>query len=512
MRHTIDAMQRRYQQSFDPRWVDAMVYRLTPETWMRWFDSGDLDERLLPLIVEVCRRTPKTQHWIASREVELVRDYLRGHDLPPNVTIRLSADYLDQVTDLPSIPGCVVSTVTRDAKAEQAHNCPVTFATDAAIDSCESAGCRACWQKSVKWVNYNLHSETRASAFVAVAQADMRELEQHLIEPVADTNVSGVVPPVDLAAETMQRMRVDDILALFRTRLEQIQRHGGFAVLYATGREINFFASWIRRVEQDAERQARALIRLRDVYGEFRIPETTAQLWRRVVEQFDPVLDEGCTSMEMLAEVGIGKLDVIVSLAELNTAHWGYGPGGEILLSEAITEGPFDVRELTVDDLKDLRKCLLEMKRLAETPVQVRATPSCSPAIPSTSDIGSGLGTDSPRDQTCAHREPTAPPTLTASETAIANMALEAKAEVTTSVTEARLTDACGQSWAVRTCNAALAGWDSTVSALEIIPEIADIDAYAVLQASGQGDGTPPRRRLLWFDDLTHRTLDFPLT
>jgi hypothetical protein len=98
-----------------------------------------------------------------------------------------------------------------------------------------------------------------------------------------------------------------------------------------------------------------------------------------------------------------------------------------------------------------------------------------------------------------------------ADETATA-ITLGGTTEITTSISEGTARDTAGNLWTVRVCNGALCGWDSTASALEITPVSSDHDAYAILQAPSTGDGIPPARQLLWFDNFVGRTRNFPLT
>ena len=146
-----------------PLWVDAMSFLIArrctigdPElSFFRWFDSGDLQTiDHLVKILEVARRTPGVHHWLATREVKLLKHYDKGvkaglYPLPPgNVTFRVSASRFGQppLTNLPTW----ANTATVDW--EQApHNCPAPKQNN----SCGS--CRACWDKSVPNVNYHQH-------------------------------------------------------------------------------------------------------------------------------------------------------------------------------------------------------------------------------------------------------------------------------------------------------------------------------------------------------------------
>lgn len=154
--HVQRALERRRERLSDPRWVDAMTLLLRDERYFRWFDTGDLlGLSHLCMIVEVCQRTPQCRHWLATREYGIVEQFVEQHQLPENLNIRLSADFIDQ--DYPHTPveGCTVSTVST-APRRDAHNCPASFGPFSKR-SCELANCRACWDRSVTKVNGRLH-------------------------------------------------------------------------------------------------------------------------------------------------------------------------------------------------------------------------------------------------------------------------------------------------------------------------------------------------------------------
>ncbi len=522
-------MARRLKGFRNPRWVEAAAYLLADEQLFRWFDTGDIqDAEMLGKIVEVVERTPRCRHWLATREIDIVRGYLQDHAIPDNLNIRLSADYIDQAADLPSVAGCTVSTVTRDGQAAGAHNCPVTFSDDKR--GCVEANCFACWERSVGHVNYGLHTMNSDAAYVVVGADDLAEFGQHNAEPIEMVVSVADIAPLELTPE-MARMRVDDVVTNFRSRVREIFSRGGFQVNYQFGREVVFHTNWVMRVESNQDRQDKALLRLQDVYAEFKIPATTAQLWKRVVECVDPDLLAGRTTMAMLAEIGISKLDVLVGLAGLDETYWRFDEYGAILLSEALTEGPFDVRQLTVDDLKDIYRRWLEEKRRRETPVPVAASDTTGSLPPPVlSPVADGSVTETVQatpalnfdvlhahdvDEVVAGNVDALESDMasdTATETATVVLRDE-RAVINVSLAKGSITDPDGNQWAVRVCNGALSGgWDSTASSLEIVPESSDQDAYAVLQAPSMGDGMPPTRQLLWYDNLFGMTRNFPLT
>jgi hypothetical protein len=502
------ARERRYERSFDPRWIPAMVYRLKDEESMRWMDTGDLDGRLFGLIMEVGRQTPNTRHWIATRERELVRAYLEDNTIPANVCIRISSDFIDQTDNLPWVDGCTVATVTRDHQVEGAHNCPVTWSDDKTIDSCDAAGCRACWE--VRHVNYRLHTENGDSAFCILSQADAFSLAAHIDEPVPEVASEDLVAPLELSVEQKRRMSVTDILELFYSRLEKIRQHGGFFVDFAYGKEILYFTDWITQVERNSERLTKALTRMSDIYREFRIPDTTAQMWKRVVGRFDPEVRAGRITMDMLAQIGISKLDVLVGIEQINDTYWSFDTDGAILLSSEITEGPFDVREITIKDLRERRATLLYDKVLRETPVQIPlggqgTMPSSGAASMQSNAPGP------PIQQQTLNPPPTSSETPHPTEPA-GDQGGGTRTEVTATVMNDVIDDDTEQRWKTRTVNGRLVRSESTTSAFEVTPTSPNVDAYAILEAPSLGDGSIPARQLLWYDGPTGRTLNFPLS
>ena len=67
-------------------WVTAMVAQVKRQRWFRWHDAGDVQSvEHMNKILEVCRQTPGTQHWLPTQE----RPYLpQPEDVPENLVIR----------------------------------------------------------------------------------------------------------------------------------------------------------------------------------------------------------------------------------------------------------------------------------------------------------------------------------------------------------------------------------------------------------------------------------------
>ena len=143
-KNTKIAMDRRLDALSDSRWVRAMVVLMKDRKYFRWHDSGDLQSAWhLKRILEVCKQTPDTKHWLPTREAKLLQ-YLDPDIIPKNLLIRLSAT---KVNGAASKSWPWTSTVT-DGKDK---TCP---APDQG-GKCKS--CRQCWDRSVINVQYAKH-------------------------------------------------------------------------------------------------------------------------------------------------------------------------------------------------------------------------------------------------------------------------------------------------------------------------------------------------------------------
>ena len=143
-KNTKIAMARRLEALSDSRWVRAMVVLMKDRKHFRWHDSGDIQSSWpLKRILEVCKQTPDTKHWLPTREAKLLA-LMDPNIIPPNLIIRLSAT---KVNGAASKSWPWTSTVT-DGKDK---TCP---APDQG-GKCKS--CRNCWDKSIKNVTYAKH-------------------------------------------------------------------------------------------------------------------------------------------------------------------------------------------------------------------------------------------------------------------------------------------------------------------------------------------------------------------
>jgi len=148
------AMEKRFSSLSDPRWADAistLIYR-SGDRYFRWHDSGDLQSiEHLRKIVAVCKNLPRVKFWLPTREYQTVEAYRRmGGRIPSNLCIRLSAHLING--KLPLGYGLPVSTVSshKNQTIPSTHRCP------AARQGNTCGRCRACWDPTVKIVEYSL--------------------------------------------------------------------------------------------------------------------------------------------------------------------------------------------------------------------------------------------------------------------------------------------------------------------------------------------------------------------
>ena len=122
-------------------WVMAMVAQVKRQKWFRWHDAGDVQSvEHMNKILEVCRQTPGTKHWLPTQE----RPYLPApEEVPVNLVIRLSGSKVDGPP--PTAWAHTSSVVTKGA------SCP------APSQGGKCRECRACWTKSIKNVSYGKH-------------------------------------------------------------------------------------------------------------------------------------------------------------------------------------------------------------------------------------------------------------------------------------------------------------------------------------------------------------------
>lgn len=147
-----NALARRLQSITDPRWVEAMVTMIksSKTKWFRWHDSGDLQStEHLGKIVEIAKQLPTVNFWLPTREYDIVREYVLTHNLPGNLTARLSSHKVDQ--DPPSGYGYVTSTVHTKGSKIIGEECKAYTREN------KCGTCRACWDPKVANISYPKH-------------------------------------------------------------------------------------------------------------------------------------------------------------------------------------------------------------------------------------------------------------------------------------------------------------------------------------------------------------------
>jgi hypothetical protein len=135
-----------------PQWVEAIAFqinRYNTDGYHRWFDSGDLQSvEMLDAICKVAMLTPNIKHWLPTREVRIVSEYLKNNMIPDNLVIRVSSPLVNG-HPLPHF----TNTSTVHAKGVPA----IGFACGAYNNGGKCGDCKACWTKTVRNVSYPKH-------------------------------------------------------------------------------------------------------------------------------------------------------------------------------------------------------------------------------------------------------------------------------------------------------------------------------------------------------------------
>jgi hypothetical protein len=119
-----------------------MAARIKKIKWFRWHDAGDVQSKEhMAKILEVCRLTPDTKHWLPTQE----RPYLPApEDVPDNLVIRLSRSKIDG-------PSSKAWSHESGVTTGEARTCPAPDQKGKCLD------CRKCWDKEVQTVVYGKH-------------------------------------------------------------------------------------------------------------------------------------------------------------------------------------------------------------------------------------------------------------------------------------------------------------------------------------------------------------------
>ena len=128
--------------------VEVMAFKLQHQKFFRWFDSGDLPNMEgLKKIVKIAELTPDTKHWLPTREIKLIQQYLKKNTFPKNLVVRVSAPMIDG----PPPKGFQnTSTVHKDKD-------PIGFDCVSRFQDGKCLSCTACWDKRIKNISYKAH-------------------------------------------------------------------------------------------------------------------------------------------------------------------------------------------------------------------------------------------------------------------------------------------------------------------------------------------------------------------
>ena len=143
------ALERRLATIRKKNWATNMARSINTAPFFRWHDSGDIQSlRHLHNIADVAKRTPDTLHWLPTREVGIVRDFLRNQSAPSNLIIRVSGAMMDGPRPKHFAH---TSTVHDRTIPTDSHVCP------AATQANQCGDCRACWSQDVGNISYPHH-------------------------------------------------------------------------------------------------------------------------------------------------------------------------------------------------------------------------------------------------------------------------------------------------------------------------------------------------------------------
>lgn len=135
------------------QWVELAISQIEMFVWFRWFASGDLQSvGMLEDIEEVAKHTPRTQHWLPTRETQFVDKWLEGRswfDVPENLAVRVSLTRINPVTDKRNRTYRQYP-CTSSVHSDDSFTCP------SSLQHGECGKCRECWDITGH-VKYKLH-------------------------------------------------------------------------------------------------------------------------------------------------------------------------------------------------------------------------------------------------------------------------------------------------------------------------------------------------------------------
>ena len=128
--------------------VYVMTYQLQDIKYFRWFDSGDLPHLdALKKIVQIAENTPKTKHWLPTREIKMIQEYLKSNKFPKNLIVRVSSPMVDG----PPPKGFKHTSTVHKNKKPHGFDCVSRFQGNQCLT------CTACWDKRIKNISYKEH-------------------------------------------------------------------------------------------------------------------------------------------------------------------------------------------------------------------------------------------------------------------------------------------------------------------------------------------------------------------
>ena len=112
----------------------------------------------LARICRVCAATPGVRHWLPTREYAHVVDYIAsGGEVPPNLTIRLSAWMIGEKPSVPPELAHLPTSTVHERNLVQLGRRKDSIACRALLRDNSCGNCRACWEPKVKSVGYPFH-------------------------------------------------------------------------------------------------------------------------------------------------------------------------------------------------------------------------------------------------------------------------------------------------------------------------------------------------------------------
>jgi len=152
-----DAMDIRLAASRHPLWPDAMASLIYGLLYFRWFDSGDIQSlKMLYQIVEIAKNLPRTKFWLPTKELAIVRRYLKENPegFPENLVVRVSMTMVDP-RHMVKTESLFNTSTTSEKKKPEGFLCTAETREEKCVY------CRACWDKNVPNVIYPVRKKSR---------------------------------------------------------------------------------------------------------------------------------------------------------------------------------------------------------------------------------------------------------------------------------------------------------------------------------------------------------------